>query len=113
MTLTLYGLKTCDTCRKARAALAAGGHAVRFVDIRAEADLAAKLPGWIAAAGNRLVNRSSTTWRSLSEADKARADGPALPGLLIAHPALIKRPVIEAGDTVHIGWGKDTQAALL
>jgi arsenate reductase len=113
MRSTLYGLKTCDTCRKARAALEAAGHGVEFIDIRADADLAAKLPGWIAAAGDRLVNRSSTTWRGLTEAERATAEGRTLAALLIAHPALIKRPVIESGGTIHVGWGKDTQAALL
>ena len=110
MALTLYGLKNCDTCKKARKALEAAGKAVTFVDIRAEADLATKVPGWLAAVGpDKLVNRSSTTWRSLSDADKA-SDPQAL---LIAHPTLVKRPVIETGDAVHVGWKADVQAALL
>lgn len=113
MTLTLYGLKTCDTCRKARAALEAAGHGVKFIDLRADTNLAARLPGWIAAAGDRIVNRSSTTWRGLTQAERAKAEGRTLPALLSANPALIKRPVIESGSKVHVGWGKDTQAALL
>jgi arsenate reductase len=108
MTVTLYGLKNCDTCKKALKALP---DAV-FVDIRAEADLAAKLPGWLEAAGAKaLVNTRSTTWRGLDEAQRARAESdPA--GLLGEHPTLIKRPVIEAGGAVHVGWTKPVEAAL-
>lgn len=110
MSLTLYGLKNCDTCKKALKALEGAGKAVTFVDIRAEADLPALLPGWLDAAGDEvLVNRRSTTWRNLSEAERAR-DPLALLG---DHPTLIKRPVIAAGADLHVGWSKSVQAALL
>lgn len=97
---TLYGLKNCDTCRKAMKDLPEA----RFVDIRAEADLKTKVPQWLKAVGaERLVNAKSTTWRALSDADKAKAKaGDA--GVLIANPALIKRPVVEAGGKVTVGW---------
>lgn len=112
--LTLYGLKNCDTCKKALKELAAGGRDVTFVDIRAEADLAAKLPGWLAAAGaEALVNKRSTTWRGLDEAERAGASGDAAAALLEAHPTLIKRPVIEAGDAVHVGWTASVSKALV
>lgn len=108
--LTLYGLKNCDTCKKALTALEATGRTVRFVDIRAEADLASKVPAWLTAAGpDLLVNRRSTTWRNLDE--RARAGDPQ--SLLIANPTLIKRPVIEAGKEIHVGWAKPVQAALI
>lgn len=110
MSLTLYGLKNCDTCKKALKALESAGKSVSFVDIRAEADLAQLVPTWLAQAGDeRLVNRRSTTWRTLSEAERA-SDPQAL---LMAHPTLIKRPVIETDGQVFVGWGKDEQSALL
>lgn len=110
MPLTLYGLKNCDTCKKALKALAEAGKSPDFVDIRAEADLQTKVPLWLGTAGSdKLMNTRSTTWRGLSEAE--RASGPQ--ALLIANATLIKRPVIEAGDQIYIGWAKDTQAALL
>ena len=110
MPFILYGLKNCDTCKKALKALDAAGKPTAFVDIRADTDLAAKVPVWLAAAGpDLLVNTRSTTWRSLSEAE--RASDPA--ALLIAHPTLIKRPVIEAGEQVHVSWSSAVQAALL
>jgi len=110
--VTLYGLKTCDTCKKALKALEADGRTVTFIDVRAEADLAAKVPVWLDAVGaERLINTRSTTWRGLDEAERAKAQSdPA--GLLCDHPTLIKRPVIEAGDQTHVGWTKDVQAAL-
>jgi arsenate reductase (glutaredoxin) len=112
MSTKLFGLKNCDTCKKALKDLEASGAAPEFVDIRAEADLKSLLPRWIAAAGEKLVNRSSTTWRGLSDADKARASGSSLEGLLLGNPTLIKRPVIEAGDEILIGWSAETKARL-
>lgn len=110
MPITLYGLKNCDTCKKALKALEAGGKPAQFVDIRADTDLKTKVPLWLSAAGSdKLMNTRSTTWRNLSEADRT-GDPQAL---LIANPTLIKRPLIEAGEQVYVGWAKDTQAALL
>ncbi|MEO0673255.1 MAG: ArsC/Spx/MgsR family protein [Pseudomonadota bacterium] len=108
MPVTLYGLKSCDTCKKALTALDAAGVEHAFVDIRAEADLTAKVPRWLEAVdAQTLINTRSTTWRGLSDAEKARAEGdPA--ELLIANPTLIKRPVIEAGRQVHVGWSAAT-----
>jgi arsenate reductase len=103
--MILYGLKTCDTCRKALKSL---GDA-EFRDVRADG-----LPENVARAaherfGAALVNRQSATWRGLNEAERA---GDPL-ALIAAHPALMKRPLIEAGGNLYLGWGKDVQAALL
>ena len=106
MSITVYGIKNCDTCKKALKAL--DGQHVTFVDIRAEADLDAKLPFWIEKTGApALVNKRSTTWRSLSEAEKEAAGTDAAEALLQDNPTLIKRPVIEAGGEVHVGWTPD------
>ncbi|MEL6415750.1 MAG: ArsC/Spx/MgsR family protein [Pseudomonadota bacterium] len=110
MALTLYGLKNCDTCKKAMKALDAAGQAYAFVDIRADADLAALVPSWLESAGSELlINRRSTTWRNLSEAERETAPD----ALLIAIPTLVKRPVITDGTEVYVGWTKDVQAELL
>ena len=110
MSLTLYGLKNCDTCKKALKALESAGQAATFVDIRADADLPALLPRWLDEAGaDLLINRRSTTWRNLSESERER--DPL--DLLSQNPTLIKRPVIERGDAVHVGWAKDVQGLLL
>tara|TARA_X000000950_G_scaffold281558_1_gene378475 strand:- start:21944 stop:22528 length:585 start_codon:yes stop_codon:yes gene_type:complete len=113
MSLTLYGLKNCDTCKKALKALEAAGKEVRFVDIRAEADLSEKVPYWLSAVGAKpLVNNRSTTWRGLSDAEKAKAETDEVSALLISNATLIKRPVIEAGDKVYVGWTKAVEAEL-
>jgi arsenate reductase len=110
--MTLYGLKSCDTCKKALKALEAAGHTVAFMDVRTEADLPAKVPAWLSAVGSdRLINTRSTTWRGLDDGERALADSDAS-GLLQNHPTLIKRPVIEAGGEILVGWAKDVQAAL-
>lgn len=108
--MKLYGLKNCDTCKKALKALEEAGKPVEFIDIRKDADLPGKLPAWLSAAGpDALINRRSTTWRGLTEGERS-ADPEAL---LTEHPTLIKRPVIEAGKAIHVGWTRDVQAALL
>lgn len=112
MTIKLFGLKNCDSCKKALSEIKAGGEAAELIDIRAEADLARKLPEWLKAVGDKLVNRSSTTWRALSDEDKARASGSSLEGLLLGNPTLIKRPVIEVDGEVLVGWNSETRARL-
>ena len=111
--ITLYGLRNCDTCKKALAALEAAGRSVTFVDIRTEADLAAKVPVWLAAKGpETLVNKRSTTWRSLGDDERGQVETGAAAALLIANPTLIKRPVIEVGPEVFVGWSRDVSASL-
>ncbi len=107
--MRFFGLKTCDTCRKALTALRAAGRTPEVVDVRADGLSEAEITAIVAAFGDRSVNRASTTWRGLSEDQKAQA--PA--ALLAAHPTLMNRPVIEDAGRWHIGWGKDVQAALL
>ena len=104
--MIVYGLKNCDTCRKAMKALAAAGHAPELRDVR-EAPLSdEERAAFLAAFGDALLNRASTTWRGLDEAERARpADE-----LLAAHPALMKRPVIH-GKALTLGWKADAQAA--
>lgn len=100
----IWGLKTCDTCRKARAALPEA----RFRDIREEPLSGEEIAALLAEFGDKAVNRASTTWRGLDEAE--RAGDPA--ALLAAHPALMKRPVIRLGQTRALGWTPAARAAL-
>ena len=103
--MTLYGLKTCDTCRKALKALPD----TDFVDVRKDGVPDDVLALAHATFGAKLVNTASTTWRGLSEEDRAR--DPL--DLLRAHPALMKRPLIKAQDgTLYLSWGMDVQTAL-
>ena len=111
--MKLYGLKNCDSCKKALKALQSAeqysGQAYEFIDLRATPVAAEQLQKWLDEHGDAvLVNRKSTTWRGLDE--QARQQ-PAL-ALLMANPTLIKRPVIESGDNSFVGWTAEVQTAL-
>ena len=104
---TLYGLPTCDTCRKARNWLTRFGVEHDFVDYRANPVPAATLKDWAARLGGweKLVNKSSTTWRNLLPQRKNPGSDPEWTLLLKEHPALIRRPVVVQGDgTVSVGF---------
>lgn len=99
--MRIYGLKACDTCRKAAKALGA-----ELVDIRATPLEPAQIATFLEAFGEDLLNKRSTTWRGLSEEERAME--PAV--LIAAHPAVMKRPVIEKDGAWTLGWTKDVQA---
>jgi len=102
---TLYGLRNCDTCRKARAWLDGQGLAHRFHDFRGDGLDPALLQSWADALGwETLLNRRGTTWRGLSETDRADLDAAKALRLMLVHPALIKRPVLSHGDKLLIGF---------
>ena len=101
--MKLFGLKNCDTCRKAAKALG-----IEVTDIRAEPLAKSDLERFQAAFGDDLLNTRSTTWRGLSEAERSGS----IIDLLQAHPALMKRPVIEDGGKLYLGWKADVQSAL-
>ncbi|MFP4327669.1 MAG: ArsC/Spx/MgsR family protein [Paracoccaceae bacterium] len=102
--MVLYGLKNCDTCRKALKSLPGA----RLIDLRQEALPEDVLSRAHAHFGSALLNKRSTTWRALSEDERARPET----DLLRAHPALMKRPLIVDGEALHLGWSPDVRAAL-
>lgn len=114
MMIEIYGIGNCDTCRKARKWLDQSGRDHRWHDLRADGIDESTLGRWIDLAGlEALVNRRSTTWRGLDDAERARAmdDGTA-PSLLASHPTLIKRPVIDLGERVLVGFNDSVKQAL-
>ena len=114
MTYTLYGLKNCDTCRKAKKALDAAGKTVEFVDIRSDDVTDRHILRWSDEVGYEvLLNTRSTTWRGLSAARKKNMDEDKALRLMEKHRALMKRPIIEWGEEVFVSWSKDVQEALL
>ena len=103
----LYGLSTCDTCRKAQNWLARFGIEHRFVDVRANRVEPATLKAWAGKLGgfDSLINRASTTWRTLPPNRKAPGSEPEWLLLLKEYPALIKRPVTVTEDgAVSVGF---------
>lgn len=102
--MQLYGLKSCDTCRKALKALPDA----EFVDVRADGVPPAVLTQALDQFGDRLVNTRSTTWRALSTDERQQpADV-----LLTSHPTLMKRPLIVDGDQLWLGWTPDVATQL-
>ena len=95
--MELYGLKTCDTCRKALKSL----ENAEFIDVRDPGVPPAVLQAALARFGVKVINTRSTTWRATDPL-----------ALLQAHPALMKRPLIVDGDTMYLGWTRDVQVAL-
>lgn len=98
--MEFYGLKTCDTCRKALKALHAGGHDVTVIDVRTDGVPREVLDAALKDFSDKLINTRSTTWRGLDEA--ARNSDPV--DLLQAHPTLMKRPLIVDGARMTLGW---------
>ena len=107
--MILYGLPSCDTCRKALAAIRAAGKTVEFRDVRAEPLSADERRELLFVFGDQLINHASATWRGLGEDERMHDAGQ----LLAAHPALMKRPVIRDGASFHIGWKPETRALVL
>lgn len=105
MLVTVYGLKNCDTCRKALKWLDAAGVSHRFHDVRADGVSRTEIADWVAQVGwETLLNRRGTTWRALSDADKDGVDAVKAASLMAAHPALIKRPVFEIDGKIAVGF---------
>jgi len=112
--MIFYGLKTCDTCRKAQKDLTAVGQEFDIVDVRADGVSAAQLANWTEKTDwQKLLNTRSTTWRGLDDGDKADVTREKAVALMAAHPTLIKRPVIEDGEKLYVGWSAETKTALL
>ncbi len=105
MTTTIYGIKNCDTMKKARAWLEARGVAHDFHDYKTAGIDRARLEGWAARVGwETLLNRAGTTFRKLPEADKEGLTEKKAIALMLAQPSMIKRPVLEAGKTLLVGF---------
>ncbi|WP_282119875.1 ArsC/Spx/MgsR family protein [Ruegeria atlantica] len=102
--MRLYGLKNCDTCRKALKEI----KNIEFVDVRAQGVPDSVLTEAFATFGEALLNTRSTTWRGLDAEQRTR---PPLE-LLMEHPTLMKRPLIEDDGTLLLGWAAKTKASL-
>ncbi|MBE2275139.1 MAG: hypothetical protein IAE87_02460 [Rhodobacteraceae bacterium] len=106
--MILYGISTCDTCKKALRALKTAGRDVTFRDIRAEPLSEAEIAAITGEFGERAVNRQSTSYRSFN--DFLRASDPE--AQIAAQPTVMKRPVIRDGDRWFLGWDTEIEAAL-
>lgn len=106
--VALYGIKTCDTMRKARAWLDEHGIAYAFHDYKSQGIDAEHLKKWIQQVGwEKLLNKAGTTFRKLPEAEKANLTEARAVALMVAQPSMIKRPVLEAEGALEVGFKPD------
>lgn len=114
MTATLYGITNCDTVKKARTWLDRHGVAFELHDYRKAGIDRPRLEAWVAEHGWEVVlNRAGTTFRALPDADKADLDAGKAVSLMLDQPSMIKRPVLDLGDRILIGFKPDLYAGVL
>ena len=102
---TLYGIKNCDTIKKARKWLADNGIEYKFHDVRADGIDLASIDNWIEQAGwETVLNRRGTTWRKLDSSVQESTSRENVSALLLEYPAMIKRPVLDKNGTITIGF---------
>ena len=110
---TIYGIKSCDTMKKARAWLDAHGVVTTFHDYKVAGIDQQILENWARREGwEALLNRSGTTFRKLPDTDKSGITEAKAIALMLAQPSMIKRPVLDAGGSLVVGFRPGTYAAL-
>ena len=107
--MKIYGLKNCDKCRLASKTLLNSGQEVSFIDVRSDGISLKLLENFYFIFGVELVNKRSTTWRSLSLSEQKQDPIE----LLIKYPALMKRPIISYNDKFELGWNKEVENRIL
>lgn len=110
--LFLYGIQQCDRCRSALSWCASQGLDVTFIDLRAQPLSLQTLEAWVRTCGADLLNRRSQTYRQLAPLQEECLSGPGLVNLLHAHPLLIKRPVLEIGQSLTVGFKPELHGGL-
>ncbi len=112
MTITIYGIKNCDTMKKARAWLDTHRVAYQFHDYKAEGIDKKRLEGWAKSVGwETLLNRAGTTFRKLPEKDKQGLTATKAIALMLEQPSMIKRPVLDLGGKLVVGFKPDIYKA--
>ena len=112
--ITIYGIKNCETMKKARAWLDAKKVAYEFHDYKTAGIDRARLEGWAKAVGwETLLNKAGTTFRKLPDSDKAGLDARKAVALMLAQPSMIKRPVLDVGGRLLVGFKPDDYTSAL
>lgn len=113
MTITVYGIPNCDTVKKARAYLDGRGVTYHFHDYKKAGVEKADLESWSKEVGwEKLLNKAGTTFKKLPDADKADIDEAKAIALMLANPSMIKRPVVEDGETLLVGFAPQVYDAV-
>jgi arsenate reductase (glutaredoxin) len=114
MATTMYGIRNCDTVKKARSWLAERDVAYEFHDYKTDGIDRARLARWCEKLGwEVLLNRAGTTYRKLSDSDKRGLDARKAIALMLDQPSLIKRPVLEQGSAVLVGFKPEVYERVL
>ena len=114
MGVTIFGIKACDTMQKARAWLTDHAVAYDFHDYKTQGIERSRLESWAGQVGwEMLLNQSGTTFRKLPDAEKADLTAAKAINLMLAQPSMIKRPVLEAGGALIVGFKPENYAAAL
>ena len=112
--VTIYGIKNCDTMKKARTWLDAQSQAYTFHDYKTEGISRERLEAWVAELGwEKVLNRAGTTFRKLPEADRTALDARKAVALMLAQPSMIKRPVLEGDGRLIVGFKPQDYASAL
>ena len=112
--MKVYGIKNCDTMKKAMNWLDENGIAYEFIDYKKAGVAAAGLPDWNKRAGwETLLNRRGLMWKKLSEAERTAVDEAKALQLMAQYPALIKRPVLDTGKQLLVGFSPENYAEKL
>ena len=112
MSITIYGIKNCDTMKKARAWLDTHRVAYQFHDYKAEGIDKKRLEGWAKNVGwETLLNRAGTTFRKLPDKDREGLTATKAIALMLEQPSMIKRPVLDLGDKLVVGFKPDIYKA--
>lgn len=109
--MKVYGIKNCDTMKKAMSWLDENAIAYEFIDYKKAGVAAAGLPDWNKRAGwETLLNRRGLMWKKLSEAERTAVDEAKALQLMAQYPALIKRPVLDTGTQLIVGFSPESYA---
>jgi Spx/MgsR family transcriptional regulator len=112
--ITLYGIANCDTIKKARRWLALHRIEYRFHDYRKDGLTEPQLRPWVDELGwEALLNRRGTTWRNLPDAVRAGIDQESAIRVMLETPAIIRRPLLDTGESRHLGFSESVYAGLL
>ena len=113
MPVTIFGIRNCDTMKKARAWLDDHGIAYAFHDYKVDGIDPARLQGWIDILGwEPLLNRAGATFRNLPDADKTDLDADKAKRLMLAQPSMIKRPVLDVDGRLTVGFRAEVYAGV-
>lgn len=114
MSITLYGISNCDTVRKAQRWLDAANVDYQFHDFRKDGLHAEIIKRWLGTKDwDQVINRRSTSWRALTDDEKASMDSESAAAAAVSAPTLVKRPVLEGVDFLEFGFNEARYTALL